>query len=192
MKQTSKIAILAVALFTGFGGTALAATPLHASGPYVSGSAGIGIPGDWDETSYGVFKVKTGVPLYCAVGYNYGSARLEAAAGYQKFDWKDVAEDTSITTLMANAYYDFDTSSNYRPYVMGGLGIADVNVSWDTDSSTVFAWQLGAGIGVKAGNGWTVDLGYRYLKPSGLQCPTDKYDVSWEVHTILAGVRYQF
>jgi len=192
MKQTAKVAILAVALFTGFGGTALAAAPPPSSGPYVGGSVGIGFPGNWDEENWGVDKVKTGVPFFGAVGYNYGSTRLELSAGYQKHDWKDTPEDASVTTVMGNAYLDFDTSSDYRPYVMGGLGVADVNVSWDTASSTVFAWQLGAGVGVNVAKGWTFDLGYRFLKPTGVQCPVDKNDVSWEFQNILAGLRYQF
>jgi opacity protein-like surface antigen len=191
MKQTAKVGILAFAIFTGLGGTALAAAP-SSTGIYVSGSVGLGLPGKWDESNWGVDKADSGVPFSGAAGYNFGSTRLEAAAGYQKYDWKSGTDNAAVTTVMGNAFYDFDTASDFRPYVMGGLGIADVNVSWASNNSTAFAWQLGAGVGVKVGKGWTLDVGYRYLKPSGLQCPSDDNDVSWPIHNILAGLRYQF
>jgi outer membrane autotransporter protein len=93
----------------------------------------------------------------------------------------------SILTVMANAYYDFDTDSGIRPYIMGGAGIADVDTNQDTDSETVFAWQVGAGLGFEVADNTTLDLGYRYLKPSEIE---DSIDI--ESHNVMLGLRYQF
>lgn len=163
------------------------------TGPYISASIGLGIAGDWKENGWPAERIKNGIPYNVALGYNFGSTRLEAAGGYQKHDWRDYGDDATVKTLMGNGYYDFGSpSSGFRPYLMAGAGIADVSVSWDTNSITVFAWQVGAGVGVKLGSGWTFDLGYRYLKPSSLKCPTDNNKVDWELHNVMAGFRYQF
>ncbi len=94
---------------------------------------------------------------------------------------------------MANGYYDFDTESEIIPYLMAGAGVADVNVSWATDNATSFVWQFGAGVGFKVDNNITLDLGYRYIRTAGLECPNQPtIDVSWHSQQIMAGVRYQF
>ncbi|HWR01372.1 MAG TPA: outer membrane beta-barrel protein [Chlorobaculum sp.] len=167
-------------------------TAVSPTGPYISASIGIGIAGDWKEDGY-AYKIKNGMPYNVALGYNFGSTRLEAAGGYQKHDWRDYDEDVTVKTLMGNGYYDFGSpSSGFRPYLMAGAGIADVRASWDSSSITVFAWQAGAGVGVKLGSGWTFDIGYRYLKPSSLKTSSLNNKVDWELHNVLAGFRYQF
>ena len=93
---------------------------------------------------------------------------------------------------MANGYYDFDTKSDVIPYLMAGAGVADVNVTWSPDSATSFVWQVGAGVGFKVNDNVTLDLGYRYIRTEGLECPNQGTDVSWHSQHIMAGVRYQF
>ena len=137
------------------------------------------------------FDMKTGLVLTGAIGYDFGSARLEGALGYQKYDMKNVDEDISFLTVMANAYYDFGNDSNIRPYVMGGLGMARVNMSWTSDDEDVFAWQLGAGVGYKVAERTTLDLGYRYLKPNNFDTH-DMGDGKLACHNIMLGLRYQF
>ncbi|NTW51191.1 MAG: porin family protein [Chlorobiaceae bacterium] len=167
-------------------------TVVSSTGPYISASVGLGIAGDWKENGY-ADRVKNSIPYNVAIGYNFGSTRLEVAGGYQKHDWRDYNDDASVTTLMGNGYIDLGSpSSGFRPYLMAGAGMADVSVSWDPNSITVFAWQAGAGVGVKLGSGWTFDVGYRYLKPSSLKCPSDDNKVDWELHNVMAGFRYQF
>ncbi|TNJ39026.1 porin family protein [Chlorobaculum thiosulfatiphilum] len=215
MKQTSKMVMVAVALLAGASGTAWAngtemppaepavytppPAPMEApappplvmtqkTGPYISGAAGIGFP-SLEVDGYDIDDaLDSGLVLNGAVGYNFGSARLEGAVGYQSHDVSDADDvNISILTVMANAYYDFDTDSGIRPYIMGGAGIADVDTNQDTDSETVFAWQVGAGLGFEVADNTTLDLGYRYLKPSEIE---DSIDI--ESHNVMLGLRYQF
>ncbi|AOS84690.1 hemagglutinin [Chlorobaculum limnaeum] len=215
MKQTSRMVMVAVALLAGVSGTAWAngtemppaepavytppPAPMEApappplvkterTGPYISGAVGIGMP-SLEVDGYDIDDaLDSGLVLNGAFGYNFGSARLEAAVGYQSHDVSDFDDvNISILTVMANAFYDFDTDSGIRPYIMGGAGIADVDTNQDTDSETVFAWQVGAGLGFEIADNTTLDLGYRYLKPSEIE---DSIDI--DSHNVMLGLRYQF
>ena len=184
----------------------LLATPANAA-PYISGSVGAGFPDNSDVTyvdgsiDKSGLTSKTGVPFGGAVGIKSDAYRLEVALGYQtnKIDtWQhspDLYNDSfSFFSYMVNGYYDVDIkNSSISPYVMAGLGGARVNVKnegYADQTSNVFAWQVGAGIGIKAATHLTVDLGYRYLKPSS-------FNDNWGTYTFsssnfLAGIRYEF
>ncbi len=95
----------------------------------------------------------------------------------------------SMLAFMANVDYDFDMGSPWVPYIGGGLGVATISVDAESaagtslvdDSDTVFAYQVGAGIGyefpLEEGRSITVSLDWRYF---GTQAPTFKGDVSGE------------
>lgn len=205
MKQTVRFTTLALALFIGLGSTALgngtetprteeaplmqeSAPPPPApempmpreepslSGPYVSGSAGVGIAGNEG--------VKTGYVLNGAVGYNFNPLRLEAAVGYQRHDLKHINGRVSYLSFMANGYYDFEAGYGVMPYLMAGMGVAIADRTRRSDDSS-FAWQVGTGIGVKIADRTMFDLGYRYFRP-------DNGGLNLESHNIMAGIRYQF
>jgi len=93
--------------------------------------------------------------------------RVEGEISHRKNDWeaftaqgsKLVTEgDFSSLSFMANGWYDFNTSTNWVPFVGGGIGISAMNMeitrisgipqSYD-ESDTVFSYQFGAGIGYK-------------------------------------------
>ena len=114
----------------------------------------------------------------------------------------------SMLAFMANVDYDFDTGSQWVPYVGGGLGVATISldtesaggVSLADDSDTVFAYQVGAGIGyefpLEEGRSITVSLDWRYF---GTQTPTFKgsvtgteFDVGISGHDIGIGIIYGF
>ena len=182
------------------------ATPAYAA-PYISGSVGVGFPSDSDITysdghvDKGGLTSKTGVPFGGAVGIKNDAYRLEVALGYQtnKIETWQYSPDLynnsfSFFTYMVNGYYDVDIkNSSITPYVMAGLGGASVNVKnegYADRTSTVFAWQVGAGIGIKAATNLTVDIGYRYLKPSSFSDNWGTYTFSSS--NLLAGIRYDF
>ncbi|MYC26902.1 MAG: porin family protein [Nitrospira sp. SB0662_bin_26] len=114
----------------------------------------------------------------------------------------------SILAYMVNVDYDFDTGSRWVPYVGGGLGLATVSLDTKTeqgrsladDSDTVFAYQVGAGLGyefpLEAGRSITVSLDWRYF---GTQTPTFKgdltgteFDVGFSGHDIGMSLIYGF
>ncbi len=169
----------------------IVSTPAYAN-PYVSGSVGLGILGDWGEVGWGD-KFDNSAAWNGAVGYNFGSYRIEGALGYENHNFKSPSVDEiSLLTVMANGYYDINTDSKFIPYVMVGAGVANVDVTWSTNSMTSFVWQVGAGVGFKINDTTTLDLGYRYIKPEGLECPYEGNDVSLNSQHIMAGIRYQF
>ena len=114
----------------------------------------------------------------------------------------------SMLAFMANVDYDFDTGSRWVPYVGGGLGVATISIdtedangnSFADDSDTVFAYQVGAGLGyefpLEEGRSVTVSLDWRYF---GTQDPTFKgdltgteFDVGISGHDIGMSVIYGF
>jgi len=221
MKKITRMATLGVFLLAGVNGTALAngtsapepepvrymppppppppPAPMPEPvvetcepGPYISGSVGIGIPEDVEYQDGHKEEMESGVAFNGAIGYDFGDARLEAAVGYQQHDYKDSAnEDLSLLTVMANAYYDIDTNSDITPYLMAGAGWAHLS-AWNEDDD-VFAWQVGAGLGFEVAECTTLDLGYRYLKPSKFDLGGRQWvDQKWAVHNIMLGLRYNF
>ena len=179
---------------------ALAVAPAYAA-PYISGSVGLGMAGDFKEPALDLsYGVDSGFVVNGAVGYDFDGLRIEGAVGYQENDYTNDTLGASLLSVMANGYYDFKTSGKIKPYVMAGLGIAHINADdeigiptpWLDD--TYFAWQLGAGAGYEVSSNVTIDVGYRYLKPEGIDCPNPDHltGVSWESHNILAGIRYKF
>ena len=93
----------------------------------------------------------------------------------------------SMLAFMANVDYDFDTGSRWVPYVGGGLGVATISIDTESDqgvpfaddSDTVFAYQVGAGLGyefpLEEGRSITVSLDWRYF---ATQDPTFKGDLT--------------
>ena len=119
-----------------------------------------------------------------------------------------VKGDFSMIAFMGNVDYDFDTGSRWVPYIGGGLGVATISIdtenaqgrSLSDDSDTVFAYQVGAGIGyefpLEEGRSITVSLDWRYF---ATQDPTFKgditggeFDVGISGHDIGIGVIYGF
>ncbi|NTV60219.1 MAG: porin family protein [Chlorobiaceae bacterium] len=167
--------------------------------PYVSLSGGLGLMNDSDGTA--IVTYKTGYLVNGAVGLKSDYYRLEAEVGYHNNTvetWDGVPpgplyadEHVAIWSFMANGYVDYDMKdSGVSPYIMGGIGYASVTDSWTTASYSdgVFAWQIGAGVGIKAGNKATVDIGYRYFATSDPVFDGEKITIS--KHNIIAGVRF--
>lgn len=169
----------------------LSATPAFAA-PYLSASAGAGMPGCWEEVGWNSH-FETGLALNGAIGYTFGAKRVELSVGYQKSGYVEFpAHDATIMSCMGNGYYDFDAGSGVVPYVTGGAGVVTVERSFLQEGSTDFAWQVGAGLSVNVTKSLKLDLGYRYLRPEGLECAIDGNPVKWAIHNLLAGFRYQF
>jgi opacity protein-like surface antigen len=173
-------------------------------GVYISLSGGLSLANNSSiEGLDDAVEYKTGYAVRGAIGLKMEDIRVEGEIGYHRndvdklfgvsLDDLDLDANGSMWTFMANAYYDIDTDSSIKPYVMAGAGLADATIKdefGDESSSSQFAWQVGAGIGIKSSENVTFDLGYRYLKPS--DGDFDGVTVSIGGSEILAGIRYQF
>ena len=161
----------------------MSATPALAE-TYVSGSVGLGLLNNSETTVSGLaggvtlpptkindaVKYKTGIPFGVAAGVKSDVYRIEGAVGYQSYSIDEffgvslTDSNASILSFMVNGYRDFAIKdSSIAPYVMAGAGIARIKPT-DMDAKTGFAWQVGAGLGIKTSEHVTVDLGYRYFR----------------------------
>jgi opacity protein-like surface antigen len=195
-------------------GLCVAPSMASAATPYVSGNIGIGYANNSDYTPIGGRTVsggvtyKAGVPFSGAIGLRQDNLRMELALGYQTNSVDQIglnggalaaansSDKVSIFSYMANAYYDYKLhDSSITPYVMAGLGGANVNPQGvdfaNMSPHAVFAWQLGAGVGIKASDNVVVDVGYRYFKPSKY---TDNAGDSLTLASsnVMLGLRYNF
>ncbi len=154
-----------------------------------------------------------------ALGYDFyansdTSLRTEVEYAFRsEFNSEDSASfygatystETSINvhTIMANVYYDFYNESAFTPYVGGGLGVGFLDGDFETNGvhvgstkiqNTVFAFNLGAGVGYNINESLTADLGYRYLNLG--TGDTDYYGnelkTSMSAHEFSLGLRLGF
>lgn len=112
--------------------------------------------------------------------------------------------DISVSTLFLNAYYDFHVGGLFTPYVGLGLGNAyhttDARVSgWygnygGEDESSDLAWNIGAGVGLRASSRLVLDLGLRYVDYGTAKYKDRGNSVRAELagSEMLVGLRYEF
>lgn len=187
-----------------------------AEGSYVSGNLGLAILSDsnvTDSTVPGIsieIESDSGLALGVAVGYAFGNnTRIEGEIAYQKNDLDkaslfgvdvDLTGDISSLALLLNGYYDFANESAFTPFISAGLGFAkvevnDMNVLGSGAPSknyddTVFAYQVGAGVGYAVNEKVTLDVKYRYFGTSDPDF--DTATVEYSSHNVYAGIRVSF
>ncbi|MEI7694662.1 MAG: outer membrane beta-barrel protein [Chlorobium sp.] len=177
--------------------------------PYMASSAGFAQPANSEATVSGVVhtnvaEYKRGVPISVGLGIASGAYRLEGTLGYQSNPvYKRLGvvlsgSDLSLLSAMANGYRDFRIGySTISPYLMAGLGGARVNILTGSTSrvnQNVFAWQIGAGAGVKVSDRVTLDLSGRYYKTGDVTDSSGSTPVTFTVSGIkyLVGARVNF
>jgi len=140
---------------------------------------------------------------YTALPAQQQSAYEETVKGTSR-----IRGDIMMLTVWANAFYDFDLQSAWKPYVGGGLGFTRVSIdsksttgsSLADDEDTVFAYQIGAGLGYELSRSQertlTATLDWRYF---GCDDPAVKGNVTGtkfhseiDGHYAGAGIRYSF
>ena len=169
-----------------------------AASPYVSLSGGLGFMNDSDGTA--IVTYNTGFLVNGAIGLKNDFYRLEIEVGYHSNavdtwngdppepDYPD--EHINIWSFMANGYLDYNMKdTGISPYIMGGIGYASITDKWTTasDSDGVFAWKIGAGLGIKAADKVNIDIGYHYFATNDPVFEDQKITIS--SHNITAGVR---
>lgn len=142
-----------------------------------------------------------GFNLGAVAGYKWAfGLRAEGEVSYRQNDLNNivgisVVGDISALAFMGNGWYDFDTGTPLIPYLGGGLGFAVITIdSGGSESDTVFAWQIGAGIGYEVTTGVVVSADYRFLATSDPSFPASGGDLDAEYmsHGFLLGVRGHF
>jgi len=180
---------------------------------YVGASAGLFMLEDSKLTNNGgtaTGSFDTGYTVSGAVGYAFGNGlRLEGEISRRGADFDKIAErgfadvkvdsEVHATSFMANAFFDIKSQSIVTPYFGGGIGISNVGIGrgkvqgttvWDSDDDTVFAYQVGAGVGFDLTKNVTLDLGYRYFATE--KAKFEFTDAEVASHNVTVGVRYLF
>jgi len=120
----------------------------------------------------------------------------------------DADGDVTSWGVMANGYYDFRDlgkaagNSSVVPYLMGGVGFSEIDADVSAagtqlvdDDDSVFAYQLGAGVGYEVKQDVTLDLGYRYFAtedPALTDSTGADFESEYGNHSVIASVRYSF
>jgi len=159
-------------------------------GYYLSGNAGVTLLSDakleTNNIEFGDYSSNLGFNVGAALGYNFGSFRLEGEIGYHRNEMDEITQNPaliptcppncvesvngsfSVISYMINGYYDFHlTNSGLVPYLGAGLGAATVIVNdkqlSGNNDDIVFAYQIAGGVGYKINPKMTLTAGYRYF-----------------------------
>lgn len=129
---------------------------------------------------------------------------LGAAAGSAPLTGSQNASGhTTAISAMLNAYYDYDTGSAWRPYIDAGIGAARLTLKNVAASGvpvvnsfdTVFAYQLGLGLGYEITKSLTLAVDYRYfttLDPTFRDAAHNSFNSEFTSHNLSLGIRYRF
>ena len=168
------------------------ATAQNKFSPYVSLSGGPAYSEAKEGSTGTNERADSGGVIETALGLAYQNwdasigLRAELALSLQKDTYEDSAGDVDVDTgaAMINGYFDILTETSFTPYFLVGLGRAKVEV--ESDDASVFASQLGAGVGYSITEHVILDLKYKYFVTEAYQ------DLRFKSHQVLFGVRYQF
>ncbi len=111
--------------------------------------------------------------------------------------------DVDSLGFMANAFKDFEIGDGWQFNIGGGIGYAIVSINDASivgipladDDDSVFAYQLGTGIGYQMSPATTLSLDYRYfgtLDPEFNDVDGLPFESEYDSHIIRLGVRITF
>ena len=177
-------------------------------GVYVAPEVGIGfsnISGSDTVFDAGIaigydFYAKHNIPVRAEFEYAYLGEDKGDVSFYDGAEW--IAADFKVSShlFMVNAYYDFMKDSAINPYIGAGVGFASVHTKAHatgagasasaSDSSTEFAWQIGAGVAYNFTSNLAADLQYNYTSVGDFNDSFSTDDLSYSRLTL--GIRYTF
>ena len=179
---------------TDFNAFGLSFNGEHDVGGTISGAAGV----RFDSFGWKGFRGEI------EIGYSEASVDTQSVGGVGKFSGGSARGDTSLTYGFASLYYDFQTGSSIRPFIGAGAGIAELNLDGHgvsatgvalNDSGTGFAYHGTAGLAFNLGQGFDLEVAYRYLGVTDVEMRAvdgTKSDVDYNDHQILLGLRKAF
>ena len=169
---------------------------------------------------------KTGYNVQGAIGYDFGAIRLESEIRYAQNKIENIYDpvftavmvggnitlvqtgtakrttkgESSSTSVMVNAFYDFENKTRFTPHVMLGLGASEVvyDDTYHEYDDKVFAYQLGTGISTAVTEKIALDFAYRYFATENPEFkysgpgPLPPIKSSYKSHNISVGIRYLF
>ncbi len=155
-------------------------------------------------------------------GYDFGYIRLEGELSFRGSEFSTITQQPSgprflavngslgAFAMMFNSYVDLHNDTPVTPYVGAGIGFAALHLSntfgtdpisgdrlrlYSDDDATVFAYQIGAGLGYAINRQFTLDVGYRYLGTDTATFDADPrrtVNLKLESHSAVVGVRVKF
>ena len=226
--------LLCAAVIMGVGTGARAAGA--ADGWYVALDAGAVILSDSTSTASDSLgnsitfdtEFDTGFGVHGAIGHSWDAFRLEGEVSYRQndLDTLDITNltlagigsfnnlgslaadgDVSALGFMGNFWFELLKGSPWKPFVGGGLGVAQISINDASatilgvpfpladDEDWVFAYQVGAGIGYEVTPTTVVSLGYRFFgtaDPDFTDVTGVPFDAEYQSHNIEIGLRFSF
>lgn len=175
---------------------------------YFSANIGLGWADEY-ELSDGVDSVdlafQQGWGANLALGHSFNNPlRAEVELGYYNCDldeatWAGFGSghlrgDTTLLIAMVNGYYDFFPESGVSPFIGGGIGYADaeLSISGASADDNVLVYQGIAGLTFKVAEKGNVDLQYRYLVTDDLELEDGLSPEPFSTHNVLVGFRINF
>jgi opacity protein-like surface antigen len=195
---------------------------VFASAFYLGGHGGLLVVDESrNESAQGRFNLKfdpgthTGVVLGFDLADSYpniGTGRMELEASLRQSDAERITFSEGplpatgkvrVESLLLNTFGEYRESAPWLPYFGVGAGVArvrmeNVSVLGETivdDEDTVFAWQVGAGLGLQAFRHLAFDLGYRYFQahqPKFTDSEGVESRARYRAHSVLLGARLMF
>ena len=94
-----------------------------------------------------------------------------------RVSYEDESASATTALLLANVAFNFNTTSQVMPFVLGGAGLMIIGASYDgeTESESGFAWNVGGGIKWFVANRVALRVKYRFIH----------YSITTEVDTIV-------
>lgn len=194
----------------------------HSEGLYFSGNIGGSILQDADNKGAGTVLTSshdTGVTTGASVGYQANkNLRGELEFSYKQFGMDKLTitqssfpsingigakanGDVKLFNFLANVFYDFTNRSLVTPYLVGGIGVSSIALDNVTvlgtlvadDTTTAFAYQVGAGLAFNMSELIDLTLDYRLMGTSDPEFQDDtgaKFNSEILTHNIGVGVRF--
>ena len=145
-----------------------------------------------------------GVGATLASGVTTDILRFEGEFSYRKNDMDEISISAPVSgsipvngeveamSLLANVYKDIDTGSAIKPFLGLGIGFSrvDGDMEGDSESDTVFAYQVILGTGIAMNESTSIDISYRYFATSDPEFDTTT--VEYATHNFMLGVRFAF
>ncbi len=176
----------------------IAAGTASAQNFYAGLHGGLNFTHDGEFAGISDLTYEPGAAVGGVFGYRLNpNVRFDAELTYRVNDLDEfvgipVVGEVRSLAFLVNGYYDIPVGSNMIPYIGGGLGVANVEFeSAGEDDDTVFAFQIGAGLGYAVTPNVTLSLDYRFF---GTENPDLGGGVDFEYlnSTLLLGLRYAF